>query len=146
MYKCIVAGYDGSNAGEYAVRRAAQLARTFGSKLYIVTVVPVPIMLLGEMMIPEAMDVEKYVEPAKRRLEELTARVREEYQVDVERLVITGDPAEKIVETAKERGCKLIVVGRRGRGFLERLFLGSVSSKVSSLSKDADVLIVSPSV
>jgi nucleotide-binding universal stress UspA family protein len=46
------------------------------------------------------------------------------------RLVVPGDPAKKINETAEQKQCELIVMGSRGVGRLKGVFLGSVSQKV----------------
>lgn len=52
----------------------------------------------------------------------------------VEKLVVPGDPATKIVETAENKGSELIILGCRGIGAIRKVFLGSVSQKVLSLS------------
>lgn len=52
-----------------------------------------------------------------------------------------GKPAETIVQTAKDNGCSGIVVGSRGLGDLESVFLGSISHKVVQLS-DLPVTLV----
>lgn len=44
--------------------------------------------------------------------------------------VITGSPQRVIVETAREWGADLIVVGSHGYGFWSRALLGSVSNSV----------------
>ena len=43
---------------------------------------------------------------------------------------IEGDPAETLIDTAKDFGADLIVVGARGLGGVKRLLLGSVSEEV----------------
>jgi nucleotide-binding universal stress UspA family protein len=45
------------------------------------------------------------------------------------------DPAEGIVETAREKGCDLIVMSSRGRRGLSRVLIGSQASKVVTLSQ-----------
>ena len=45
-----------------------------------------------------------------------------------------GDPAEVLIETARRKRADAIVMGRRGRGRLAGLLLGSVSQKVASLA------------
>lgn len=52
-----------------------------------------------------------------------------------------GDPADEILATAKTYEADLIVVGARSLGMIERLMLGSVSTKVIHES-DCDVLVV----
>jgi nucleotide-binding universal stress UspA family protein len=48
----------------------------------------------------------------------------------VEKSILRGDPAEVIVNYAKENDCDMIVIGSRGLGTVKGLMLGSVSSKV----------------
>ena len=50
--------------------------------------------------------------------------------IKAEIVIKDGHPAEKIIDTAKEIGAELIIVGSHGRHGAERFFLGSVSSKV----------------
>jgi nucleotide-binding universal stress UspA family protein len=45
-----------------------------------------------------------------------------------------GDPALEIVNTAKEGGFDVIVVGHRGLSKMKELFLGSISEKVAHLT------------
>ena len=49
---------------------------------------------------------------------------------DVTKEVAMGAPSRVIIETAKEWGADLIVVGSHGRGFWGRVMLGSVSDAV----------------
>jgi len=56
-------------------------------------------------------------------------------------LAPVGDPADEILKAAKQFEAELIVLGARSVGSVERLVLGSVSTKVMHDS-DCDVLIV----
>lgn len=49
--------------------------------------------------------------------------------------ILQGDPATRIVEFAREKDIDMIVMGARGLGTLEALLLGSVSHKVSHLTR-----------
>ncbi len=51
-----------------------------------------------------------------------------------------GSPAQEIVEAAKEEDVDLIFMGARGKGFISRAFLGSVSERVVKLA-DRSVLV-----
>ncbi len=144
MYSCILVGFDGSPASKRAVDRAAGLASRLGARLAIVTVVPPPTILLGELLLPEPMPSEQVIEAVREGLTRLAEEVKKRYEgLEVDTMVVEGDPAESLVDTAKERGCGLIVVGRRGRGLAEKL-LGSVTSKVVNIARGIDVLVVEP--
>ncbi|WP_231656841.1 universal stress protein [Pyrodictium delaneyi] len=146
MYSCILVGYDGSEASRLAIEKAVGLARRLGAKLVIATVVPPPTVFLGELLIPEVTELSEIEKPARERLGKLVKEIREAAGLEnVESALLVGDPAEELVNFAEASGCDLIVVGRRGRGGLERLILGSVSSKIVSISHCVDVLVVESS-
>ena len=56
-------------------------------------------------------------------------------------LAPVGDPADEILKAAKQVDAELIVMGARSLGTIERLVLGSVSTKVMH-EASCDVLIV----
>jgi nucleotide-binding universal stress UspA family protein len=58
----------------------------------------------------------------------------------VKKVVKAGNPALTIVDTAKEENVSFIFMGAHGKGFLNRLILGSVSEKVLKLA-DRPVMI-----
>ncbi len=90
----------------------------------------------GDVSMPH---VDPMQEKAERELHELMdgfdaggMRVRE--------LVRLGNPAAVIVDTARAEDAAIIVMGAHGKGFMQRLLLGSVTEKVLSLA-DRPVLI-----
>jgi len=50
--------------------------------------------------------------------------------IDAEYILIEGNPARSIVETAQKRNSGLIIVGSHGRTGLKRLLMGSVTERV----------------
>ena len=52
-----------------------------------------------------------------------------------------GDPAQSIIETVAREAADALVVGRRGRGRLAGLLLGSVSQKIASLAPCMVVIV-----
>jgi nucleotide-binding universal stress UspA family protein len=58
-------------------------------------------------------------------------------------VVVRGDPAESIIQTAESEKADLIVMGRRGRGKLQGLLMGSVSERVARHAQ-VPVLLASP--
>ena len=61
--------------------------------------------------------------------------------VDVERLVVAGEPDEEIVAAATRRGVDLIAMASRGRGAIGRAIFGSVADRVARTAT-VPVLIV----
>jgi nucleotide-binding universal stress UspA family protein len=54
---------------------------------------------------------------------------------DVEARAVLGNPAEEIVEFARDRNADLIICGSRGFGKLKSLLLGSTSHKIAQLAE-----------
>ena len=52
-----------------------------------------------------------------------------------------GEPAEAIVDTARENGADLVIVGTRGENAAKRALMGSVSTSVLHHAP-CDVLVV----
>jgi nucleotide-binding universal stress UspA family protein len=64
-------------------------------------------------------------------VDEVCAQCRQEgLQLACEPLVLTGSPAELIVETAGDREVDMILMGRRGKSFRARMLMGRVTEKV----------------
>jgi nucleotide-binding universal stress UspA family protein len=138
--KTIVLGYDDTLASQRALERAADLAKAFGSKLIVTSVAP---LMLGAPRSGGPTDPvdspEKQRENlarARRHLEGLGIRVR------LQRAV--GDPADAIVEIARENGADLIVVGTREPSMMMRVLGQSTSGGVAHKAH-CDVMVVQAS-
>lgn len=118
----IIVGYDDSEASQRALDRAADLAG-YGSTLTVVSVAHEDGELSGE-----------HLATARERL--LSRHVTATYLQPV------GEPADELVAAATELGADLVVVGRRSKGPLTRVVLGSVSGDVARRAP-CDVLVVS---
>lgn len=70
----------------------------------------------------------------QRLLKNAESIAREKGVGSVESMLCEGNPAEAILDTAKQVDADLIVVGTRGLSGLKELLLGSVSHKVIQLS------------
>lgn len=63
-----------------------------------------------------------------------TIKVFKELEIEVDGIVKVGNPAQDVVDFAREEGFDQIVVGSRGMGSLKGIVLGSVSSKIVQLA------------
>jgi nucleotide-binding universal stress UspA family protein len=133
--KTIVVGYDGSEAAKRALERAAALADG-GATVAVVSAIHIE---------PHAGRGSSGVDPtevAKRQSDLREAKdLLAGMGVDHRMVEGHGDPADVIVEEAREAGAELIVVGTRGHGGIASLLLGSVSTRVLHHAP-CDVLVV----
>lgn len=139
MFKHILLATDGSAASEHAAQLAIGMARAQGAKLTALFVVdPYPYMSIGEA---NPMGFQAYMAAAQEQAAQAHAKVatlcnQGGVPVDLElRLVENVTASAGIVQTAKDEGADLIVVGSHGRSGLARLMLGSVATKVVAESQ-----------
>jgi nucleotide-binding universal stress UspA family protein len=134
--KKILVATDGSAGSDRAVDVAAELAKSLSAGLLILTILEPPSR--------ETIEAYKSIEHvAESEVAALTAhsllvsareRANRAGATDVQHQSETGDPTEMILQVAKQRKADAIVVGKRGRGNLAGLLLGSVSQKLVSLA------------
>jgi len=124
--KSILVGIDGSEYSLVAVKASAKLAAERGIKsVTLINVIPVAISTLGPSPVaapPEDIEAWEIFEKPKAILKEAG--------VEAKLLLREGDPANEIVQAAKEGRYDLIVVGHRGLSPIKIFLLGSVSSRV----------------
>lgn len=131
----IVVGYDGSEQARRALERVVELA----DEETVVSLVTAG-SILPPRPRPAAESASHDVEDRAEVLEEGAARLADR-GVDVRVVEAISDPADAIVEVARETDADLVVVGTRGRTRAARALLGSVSQKVLR-EAPCDVLIV----
>jgi nucleotide-binding universal stress UspA family protein len=129
--KTVAVGVDGSETSTKAAEVATEIARTWQAKLLIVTVVRPPEGwwgIGGAPPSPEALSsalVEGYEQVLSQTEDSLSLD-----GVDYETIQELGDPSSKLIEVVEDRAVDLIVIGRRGAGFAERIMLGSVADQL----------------
>lgn len=142
-YQSIVVGTDGSASAERAVAEAGTLAGSEGARLIIVTAYRP-----GEHtsdVDPDAVPEDiRFVLTDRVQAEELgvhgsaVAKAAGAAKVVVQ--AIPGDPAEVLLEVAKDFNADLIVVGSRGLSSHAHFILGSVAASVAHHAP-CDVLV-----
>lgn len=135
--KTIVLGYDGTEASDRALERAAEIAGAFGSS---VTVTSVSTRMGGAAHAGGSVDPTNPPEAHESMLDAAKAKLAGR-GVEADSVLGMGDAADAILELAEQRGADLIVVGTREPGFFERLMGHSVSESVQRHAH-CDVLIV----
>ena len=118
----IVVGVDGSVHGREALTWALEEARLRGLRLQVVYAFPALVSYVGTIAHEYYPQVEK---DAHEVLDRALAEMPAHPGVEVERTLVPGNPAERLVEAS--RGATLLVVGSRGRGEFREMLLGSVS-------------------
>ncbi len=136
LSKKIIVAIDGSpqsdKAAEEAVRLASISGTKFRSKLYAVLVLPSMKTPSFTDFFPDKPATEMPDWQEKRdRLFYVVEKVAAEADIQLESLVVYGDPAEELILMAEEKNCEVIVVGSSGKGRMRRTLLGSVSTKIS---------------
>ena len=144
MFSRIVVGTDGSDTAKLAVREAAELAKSTGASLYIVSAYdPVPESRLREERLEAPADIEHTVGPSEDVDAMLAEAAREVEQVGVpvRTFARQGEPADAILDVAEEESADLIVVGNKGMTGAKRFLLGSVPNKVSHHAPSSVLII-----
>jgi len=127
--RTILVATDGSEHSEKALHEAINLAKSCGTKLYVMSVVEVNPEY--EALAPKV--VEKADEDAKTFLD-AAQKCAEREGITCNTIVHRGEnPAHFIVEEADRLKVDMIVMGKHGRSkMLRKLFMGSVTAKVIS--------------
>ena len=138
----VMVATDDSEGANRAVDVAAELAKALGGDLLIATVADTllgeeaRLMARAEGSIGDAMEA-----LMTRTLKAAEARARRLGVSQVELRSGSGDVAQSLINIAASSSVEIIVLGRRGRGQLAGLLLGSVSQKLVSLAPCAVVVV-----
>ena len=137
---------DFSECGNYALRYAASIARTFKASIICVNVIEPIVPTVGYSGMTEPLPIaditEQLEDSAERELPKL-AECDECAGLSVEELVVHGEAAAEIVRVAKERNVDLIVISSHGRTGLGRILFGSTAEAVVRHAS-CPVLVVKP--
>jgi len=132
----VISATDGSEPAERAITVAAAIAKSFNAKLLIVHVSE-DISSNRELLLLEQLRVtlgDALEQISRGILARAKAVAQKHGTLNIDTRIGGGEPTKVLVQIAKEENADAIVVGRRGRGQLEGLLLGSVSQKLTCLA------------
>ena len=138
MYANILVSTDGSDVARKGVEYGIALAKASNAKVTVITVTERLPVYYGSGhhsgWIPSQGEIDRFDatwrEHAGKVLDEARA-MAEQIGISAELLHVPNEyPATAIIETAKSRGCDLIVMASHGHRGLKKLFLGSQTSEV----------------
>src|SRR5213593_469047 len=112
--KKIMVPVDFSKASKKAVNYGLSLALEFDARLILANIVPY--------------DSLAYLTAKARLLELIPTELRE--RIDFEVIVKSGDVRQELLGIVEEKEIDLVVMGSRGRSYVERLLLGSVTERM----------------
>lgn len=139
--KKILVPTDFSKEAEYALKVAAQLAKTYGSEIYLIHLLELPMHGVDALStyneLPETMF---FMKMANQKLETLLANdYLEGLKIHV---TIKPDYAYSgIIEKSKEYKIDMIIMGSHGASGVREIFMGSIAEKVVRFS-DIPVMVI----
>ncbi|MFC2033448.1 universal stress protein [Chloroflexota bacterium] len=123
MYENILVPLDGSNSDDAILPYARDLSKRIGSQITLISVLP-PGSQQGKA---------QYKHLHQFYIQEIL-KSSEKDNHNINSVISSGDPAEKIVDYSVKKGINLILMGTHGRSSLKRWILGSIADKVISSS------------
>jgi nucleotide-binding universal stress UspA family protein len=140
----IVIGLDGSPGSARALSWVIPLARTLKAEIIAVhayqiqpyAYIPAP---FGAMALP--LEPEEWLPDLKREFDDQWCAPLKVSGIPYQERIFQGSPAAAIIDTARQEGAGMIVVGSRGLGGFKELMLGSVSHQLA-MQSEIPVIIV----
>jgi len=136
--KKVLVPTDFSKASDAALDKAVDLARTYGSKIYLLHVIDDEVQ---QCAIDYCLDNETVsevfkgsIKHSKKRLSQIIEAIGDSNGIEMSQDIKTGNPVEEILKFQKKNGIDLIVMSPHGRrGFMKSL-LGGVADKVVQMA------------
>lgn len=144
--KKILVPVDGSPVSKRAAEKAIELSNKYGSKLTFIHVVDTRGIYTydigGIVSVPFNYPkiTEELIEVKTKFLDAFVSSMGLDDK-NIEKVVLHGEPSDKIIEYTYDGKYDLIVMGRRGFSKVKRFFVGSVTQRVIS-DAPCPVLIV----
>jgi nucleotide-binding universal stress UspA family protein len=150
MYTNILLSTDGSDVAKKGVTHGIALAKALNAKVTVIAVTEPQPVDYGSGHASGWMPSQEEIDSFDAACKEHAGIVLDEARSTAQQIGISAEllhvpnayPATAIIETAKSRGCDLIVMASHGRRGLRKLLLGSQTSEVL-VDGSVPVLVVS---
>ena len=129
----ILIGIDDSACSRAVIQFVSRFSWPPKTTALVVSAVRPPVMAYTEMYVPSADTAAELIEQQRKGSQELVSQAEKELRnagITTRARVLDGDPRETIVQTAKDEGIDLILVGSHGRSGFTKLLMGSVASHI----------------
>lgn len=138
MISNILIPVDGSEHSKKALELGCDLAKKYGASVHLVHVTESPVrehtMALGGAALTLNASPDELKAAGSKAVEHATEYLQNHSVTNVTSEVTGGNPAHRIVESAKEVHADMIIMGSRGLSDLAGLLVGSVSHKVTNMA------------
>ncbi|MFQ6045246.1 MAG: universal stress protein [Gemmatimonadales bacterium] len=121
----VLVALDLSSAADPTLDVAREFAGLFGASVRALHVVE-PLPLLDEL--PVQVRYQDYVRQSEERFEEIVSAHAADGEL--ERAVCAGIPSSVVAEVANEWNADLLVVGSHGKGWVDRMLIGSTTERL----------------
>jgi nucleotide-binding universal stress UspA family protein len=138
MFRHVLIPTDGSELAEKAIGYGVAVAKEQGAKITALAVSkPFHVMTLEPGMLTDtpAAYIEHVTERTKKYLDVVSQAARAAGVTCATLTIEHEHPYQGIIDTARNRGCDLIVMASHGRGGMSAVVLGSQTLKVLTHSK-----------
>ncbi len=133
IFRKIMLATDGSESARKAVNSAIEIAKSSNAKLYAVHVIA-----LGDYYssMPLSIDaewikaMEEHLRIQGKEATDYVENAGRAANVEVEPVILEGNPANEIVDFAEKNDIDLIVMGTQGKTGIQRFLIGSVAENV----------------
>ena len=136
----ITIGVDGSESSAAALKWAIRLAKGLGSQVIAVYAVDIPVYFPEPEELPFVLDQE-WRAGMKSEFEDKWCKPLKVAGIKYRTVMEDGRAASVIAAVAERENADVIVVGRRGRGGVSELLLGSASHELVLHSKRPVVVV-----
>jgi nucleotide-binding universal stress UspA family protein len=144
IFRKIMVATDGSELVKKAVDTAIEISKLGQTKLYAVHVIPLgdfyssmPLSIDAEWI----KDMEEHLRIESKEAIAYVENAGRAADVEIESVILEGNPAIEIVDFAEKNDIELIVMGTHGKTGIQRFMIGSVAENVVRHSKNS-VLVV----